>query len=115
MEAGARFFQTQHVYSLKAFETFMDKVHYMNTRVIAGILVLKSVKMAHFLNKKVPGVYVPPETIKRLEDSKNPVQTGIEIAAEQIVHYRNLCQGAHIMSIKQEDKILDIINLAKSL
>jgi 5,10-methylenetetrahydrofolate reductase len=46
VEAGAKFFQTQAVYDLSAFERFMKKVEHLKVPVLAGIILLKSAGMA---------------------------------------------------------------------
>ncbi len=42
IEAGAKFFQTQGVYDLDAFEKFMKRVEGLNTKVLVGIILLNS-------------------------------------------------------------------------
>ncbi|MCK4485382.1 MAG: methylenetetrahydrofolate reductase, partial [Desulfobacterales bacterium] len=46
IEAGARFFQTQGIYDLDVFEKFMKRIEGFNTKVLGGIILLKSVGMA---------------------------------------------------------------------
>ena len=110
--AGARFFQTQAVYDLEKFENFMRYARNLNVKILAGILLLRSAGMARYLNKNVPGIMVPDHLIKEMESSAHPLETGIKIAVRQISQLQNMCDGAHIMAIGMEDKVLDILDEA---
>ena len=72
--------------------------------------MLKSAKMARFLNDNVAGVNVPEELIRELEKARDPLEKGIEIAARQIKEMKEICQGVHIMTIGQEEIINDILD-----
>ncbi|MBW3585195.1 MAG: methylenetetrahydrofolate reductase, partial [Cyanobacteria bacterium 0813] len=69
-------------------------------------------KNAEFIKKNVPGVHIPQETIDRLAKAPEPLQEGIKIAAEQVKLARDLCQGVHMMAVKREDLIPQILDLA---
>ena len=99
IEAGALFFQTQAVYDLKTFETFLSKTKHLKTTIMAGIVLLKSAGMARFMNKNVAGVSVPDNLIKEMEETKDKVATSVEIARRLISDLKPLCQGIHIMPI----------------
>jgi methylenetetrahydrofolate reductase (NADPH) len=99
LEAGAQFFQTQAVYDLKTFETFLSKTKHLKTTVMAGIVLLKSAGMARFMNKNVAGVSVPDNLIKEMEETKDKVATSVEIARRLISELKPMCQGIHIMPI----------------
>jgi len=108
--AGARFFQTQAVFDEGHLERFMNAAQAeFDTPVIAGILLLKSSRMAHFLNDNIPGVMVPQELITRLENSEDPLAEGLCIAREMVVSARNHCQGVHLMTLGREDLIPEIL------
>jgi 5,10-methylenetetrahydrofolate reductase len=115
IEAGARFFQTQAVFDIARFKGFMKCVQGSGAKILAGILLLKSAKMARFLNDNVPGVKVPDHLIEELEKSADPIKTGIEIAARQVNEFRGICAGVHIMCIGSEERTIDIIEQAKQL
>ena len=42
IQAGAEFFQTLAVYDIKLFENFLSKAKYLKTKILAGIVLLKS-------------------------------------------------------------------------
>lgn len=113
MEAGAQFFQSQLVDDFERLEKFMDQIAAGCDRpVLAGIFLLKSAKNAQFINRNVPGVTIPDSIIQRLADAKDPLREGMKIAAEQVKAAQDLCQGVHMMAIRREDLIPEILNLA---
>ncbi|ABE52730.1 methylenetetrahydrofolate reductase [Methanococcoides burtonii] len=101
INAGARFIQTQAVYDVESFKDFSDLMGQIgpNVLVLAGIIPLRSAAMAHFMNNNIPGIRVGDELIKRMENAKDPIQEGLEIAAESILELRDLCRGIHLMPI----------------
>lgn len=116
INAGAEFFQTQAVYDIDTMRDFRSHTKYMNTKVLAGIIPLKSPGMAKFMNANVPGIYVPEELIDRLKSvgKENWVNEGIKIAGELIKQLKeeNLCDGIHIMAIGAEENIPAILDAA---
>lgn len=113
LEAGAQFFQSQLVSDFDRLAKFMDEVALQSGKpVLAGIFLLKSAKNARFINKYVPGVHIPDTIIDRLEQAKDPLHEGMAIAAEQVKVARQLCQGVHMMAVKREDLIPQILEMA---
>jgi 5,10-methylenetetrahydrofolate reductase len=112
--AGAEFFQTQAVYDIKVFENFLDKTKHLKTKIMAGIVLLKSAGMARYMNKNVAGVSVPDDLIKEMEETKDKTSQSVEIASRLIKKLRPLCDGVHIMPIgwdKVVPKVLDASGL----
>lgn len=107
--AGARFFQTQAIYDMDKFKRFFDIAGDKGVKILGGILLLKSAKMAHYLNTNVPGVHVPQALIDELEGAPDQLEKGIEIASRQLKELKGFCHGAHIMAIGQEESVLKII------
>lgn len=113
LEAGAQFFQSQLISDFERLEKFMDQIAAgSNKPVLAGIFLLKSAKNARFINKYVPGVNIPQEIIDRLGAAPDPLQEGVKIAAEQVKIAQQMCQGVHMMAVKREDLIPQILDLA---
>jgi methylenetetrahydrofolate reductase (NADPH) len=113
VEAGAQFFQSQLITDFDVLDKFMQQIAAgCNKPILAGIFLFKSAKNAEFIKKYVPGVHIPQETIDRLANSPQPLQEGIRIAAEQVKLARQLCQGVHMMAVKREDLIPQILDLA---
>jgi methylenetetrahydrofolate reductase (NADPH) len=113
LESGARFFQSQLISDFDRLDKFMHQMGQQTDRpILAGIFLLKSAKNANFINKYVPGVQIPRTTIERLERASDPLQEGVAIAAEQVRLARELCQGVHMMAVKREDLIPEILEQA---
>lgn len=113
LEAGAQFFQSQLITDFDRLEKFMDKIAAGTDKpILAGIFLLKSAKNAEFINRCVPGVNIPQHIIDRLAAAKEPLKEGMKIAAEQVQHARQLCHGVHMMAIKREDLIPQILDMA---
>ena len=109
IKAGAKFFQTQAIYDMEKFKRFFGEAEKLDVKVLGGILLLKSAKMADFLNKNVPGVTVPEALIDELEAAPDQLQKGIEIASRQVRELKGFCHGAHIMAISMEGSVPEII------
>lgn len=99
IEAGAEFFQTQAVYDITTFENFINKTKHLKTKILAGIVLLKSSGMARYMNKNVAGVFVPDNLIKEMEETKDKQATSVLIASRLINALKPMCQGVHIMPI----------------
>ncbi len=113
LAAGAQFFQSQLISDFDQLDKFMMQVAAgCNRPILAGIFLLKSAKNAAFLNRCVPGVNIPQAIIDRLAAATDPLQEGIEIAAEQVKTAQTICQGVHIMAIRREDLIPEILDRA---
>lgn len=114
LEAGAQFFQSQLITDFERLEKFMSQIaSSSNKPILAGIFLLKSAKNAQFINRCVPGVNIPQTTIDRLANAKDPLQEGIAIAAEQVKLAQQVCQGIHMMAVKREDLIAQILDKAE--
>jgi len=113
LAAGAQFFQSQLISDFDRLSKFMDHVAIgCNKPVLAGIFLLKSAKNAQFINRNVPGVTIPQEMIDRLEKASDPLREGMTIAAEQVHMARQICQGVHLMAVRREDLIPEILEMA---
>ncbi|MFC1994198.1 methylenetetrahydrofolate reductase [Chloroflexota bacterium] len=114
--AGAEFFQTQAVYDLNNFRKFMKYARKFNAKVLAGIVLLSSAGMARYMNKNVPGIFVPEELIEELGNAEKgkALETGIEIAGRmiRILKEESVCDGVHVMAINREEVVPDILAAA---
>jgi len=112
-EAGAQFIQTQMVMERENLIEFCEKIAKpLEIPVIAGVFLLKSYKNALFINKYVPGANIPENILKRLKDAKNPLEEGIQIAAEQAQDFFYIANGIHLMAVKTEHLIPEILEKA---
>lgn len=113
LAAGAQFFQSQLISDFDRLDKFMTQIAAGCDRpVLAGIFLLKSAKNAEFINRNVPGVEIPQPIIDRLAAAADPLREGMAIAAEQVALARQICQGVHMMAVRREDLIPDILQMA---
>jgi len=116
IDLGAEFFQTQAVYDLDNFRDFMEFARKFKPKILAGIILLVSARMAKFMNNNVPGVFVPQTLIDELASAPKgtALKKGIEIAGRMIrqIKEENLCDGVHIMAIGKEEVVPDILDAA---
>ena len=111
--AGANFLQTQIVMDRKCLADFCNEIsNPLEIPVIAGVFLLKSYKNALFINKFVPGANIPENILNRLKEAKNPLQEGILIASEQAKDFINIADGIHLMAVKSEHLIPEILEKA---
>ena len=73
---------------------------------------MKSYKNALFINKYVPGANIPEDVLNRLKYSKEPLREGIQIAAEQAQDFFKIADGIHLMAVKAEHLIPEILKKA---
>lgn len=116
IDAGAEFFQTQAVYDLDNFARFMRHARQFPVKVLAGIVLLVSARMAKYMTDNVPGIFVPPQLIDDLAAAPKgeALSKGIEIAGQMIAALRkdSLCDGVHIMAIGKEELVPQIMQAA---
>lgn len=136
VKAGADFIQTQLVYDIPAFRTYMEKVRTLGvheeTHILAGVGPLKSPGMAKYMKNNVPGILVPDDLIDRMTAAGAPwadlnpremtreqkkdrsaawAAEGIRICIELIEQLREIAgvSGVHIMAIEWEDAVKPIV------
>lgn len=98
MAHGVQFFQTQPVYSLEQVERFSIAAN-TDMPFIYGIMPLKSVKQAQYLNAHVPGVHVPDEMVSILE--KDGAAGGMEYLCNLVQQLKPHVAGIHIFPMRQ--------------
>ena len=112
-EAGANFLQTQIIMDRNCLMNFCEEIsNPLEIPVIAGVFLLKSYKNALYINKYVPGANIPNNILNRLKEAKDPLQEGILIASEQAQDFFNIADGIHIMAVKAEHLIPEILEKA---
>jgi 5,10-methylenetetrahydrofolate reductase len=136
VQAGASFIQTQLIYDIDAFKTFMTKVRELRLHesvfMLAGVGPLKSPTMARYMKDNVPGLRIPDQLIARMEQvgapwankSKDELTKedkkarsaawqaeGIKICIELIQQLREIegVAGVHIMAIEWEEAVKPIV------
>jgi 5,10-methylenetetrahydrofolate reductase len=116
VRAGAEFFQTQAVYDLDKFKRFMDYAGNFDVKILAGIVLLVSAKMATYMNRHVAGISVPQSLVDEMASAHKggALQKGIEIAGRMVrrIKEEGLAHGVHIMAIGKEAAVPDILQAA---
>ena len=101
-------------------ETWMkgvrDRDLHERVHIMAGITPLKSAGMARYMQKKVPGMDVPDDLVKRLSaiPKEKQAEEGIKISLEAIERLKGIegVRGFHIMAIEWEQKVPEIVERA---
>jgi methylenetetrahydrofolate reductase (NADPH) len=116
VRAGAEFFQTQAVYDLDSFKRFMDYAAKFDVKILAGIILLVSARMATYMNQNVPGIFVPESLVAEMAGAPKggALPKGIEIAGRMIrkIKEEGIAHGVHIMAIGKETAVPDILQAA---
>jgi methylenetetrahydrofolate reductase (NADPH) len=120
IDSGVDFVQTQCIYNMDKFRTYMKMAHEEGLTekcyILAGITPLKSVGMARYMAKFVPGLEVPDYYIERLKgvEKNKQAEEGIKIAVEQIQEVREMpgVAGVHLMAIEWEERVPEIVEAA---
>jgi methylenetetrahydrofolate reductase (NADPH) len=126
--AGADFIQTQLIYDMDRFRSYMKKAVDLgiteSLSVLAGVGPLKSAGMARYMHNNVPGMSVPDHIIERMEDAVKGISSddkkarveasqaeGIRICIEQIEEIKEIegVAGVHIMAIEWEAAVKPIV------
>tara|TARA_B100001964_G_C14235894_1_gene602440 strand:- start:49 stop:906 length:858 start_codon:yes stop_codon:yes gene_type:complete len=108
---GATFFQTQAIYDPETLQSIIEIKEKKDIKIFAGLIPIKSVKMANYLNTKVPGITVPENIIKLMETTDDPQNTCVQINKEIISEIKDMkgIDGIHIMALGWEHLIPKMI------
>ncbi|MCC7015573.1 MAG: methylenetetrahydrofolate reductase [Rhodospirillales bacterium] len=115
IEAGARFIQTQYCFDVALFERFMARVRDLGLHerafILAGVGPLASVKAARWIRAHVPGVRIPDEHIRRLEQAAKPAEEGRRLCVELMQRIREIegVSGVHMIAPHQERYVGEMI------
>ena len=115
LNAGADFILTQPTYAAEPVERFLDlyesEFGTLPVPLLLGLLPLYNARHASFLHHEVPGVHIPEDILKRMEEAgENGPRTGVQIAIEltQALHRR--IQGIYLMpAFSRYDLVAEII------
>ncbi|NOQ86217.1 MAG: methylenetetrahydrofolate reductase [Deltaproteobacteria bacterium] len=111
--AGVQFIQTQCIFNLDRFSKWMEQVRdrglHEKVHILGGVTPMKSVGMANYMKKMVPGMDVPDELIARIKgvDKEKRSEEGIKIAVETIQQLKEIegVHGVHVMAIEWEEMV----------
>jgi 5,10-methylenetetrahydrofolate reductase len=117
--AGADFFLTQPIYRPEEGPAFLEKYTAkfgrLNRPVLVGILPLVSARHASFLHNEVPGISIPEETRKKMEEAgEDGAKVGVEQAVALIEAIKPWAQGVYLMpQFSRYDLVAEIIEKVK--
>jgi len=115
IDAGADFIQTQSVFNIDKFNTWMDEVYSRGLDkkidILAGITPLKSLRMAERMKFHVPGVDIPDSIYERIKNASDPKSEGYKISLELIDEIKKIngIHGIHITALFWEDIIPKLV------
>lgn len=113
--AGAQFVQSQYCFDVAMARSFMARARDMGLieqcYVLMGVGVLASAKTAKWLRSAIPGVHIPDEIVRRLEQAEKPRAEGRAIAVELMQQLAEIegIRGIHLMAYKQEEWIGELV------
>jgi methylenetetrahydrofolate reductase (NADPH) len=119
--AGADFVQTQCIFNIPKFKTWMEQVRaeglHQEIKILAGITPIKGAGMAKYMKNHVPGMDVPQEIVDRIaaRDKGEPQQAeGKRLAVEMIKELAEIegVAGVHIMAVEWEPAVPEIVEAA---
>lgn len=104
--AGAKFLQTQAIYEPQTLAQFKSGASLDGVALLAGIIPLKSAKMARWMNDNIPGIRVPASLIDEMDavagNAEAELSTSIAITARIIDALEPHCAGIHMMMMGWE-------------
>lgn len=97
--AGARFVQTQPVYSPEILAALLERTAPQKVPVLVGILPLVSERNAEFLHNEVPGITLPDEVRRRMRGKSGEagVREGLALAMELVEAGKGKVGGWYLM------------------
>lgn len=116
INAGAQFLQTLPIFDRTRFvewlealdkRSLLDKAYLMPT-----VALLKSPRHARFMANEIPGVYVPPPIMARIENAADAREEGVQIALDLIEELKGVggIHGLHISAPGQEEVVPRLVN-----
>lgn len=112
--AGARFFLSQPVFEAGAARSFLAALGKAGAAapVLFGVMPLKSVAFARYLDENVPGISIPEGVIARLQavPEAEAAAEGIRIAADIAREIRKFAAGVHIMPTGPTETVEPILS-----
>ncbi len=110
IDGGAQFFQTQAVFDTEKLPAFMTRATPFGKPILAGILLVKSAKMARYMNEHVWGITVPEAIIDRFERAADKRAECVAVTSGLIRAVRDAgVNGIHLYALGWEDLVPTIL------
>jgi methylenetetrahydrofolate reductase (NADPH) len=114
--AGARFLQLQICYHPDRLEAFVGALHEQGlterAAILPAIVLVRGARPLAFMDREVPGIDVPAETIARIEQAGDPAEAAYELALEQARHALSLpgVRGLHLTDFRHDGSLSRLCN-----
>jgi methionine synthase / methylenetetrahydrofolate reductase(NADPH) len=104
VRAGAHFLVSRPVYELDSLLRVVTALEAEDVPLLLSVTPLRSFEEADYLANEVPGVTIPPETLRAMERAGRGAAraVGIELAADLLAEARKLVSGV-ILTAADED------------
>jgi 5,10-methylenetetrahydrofolate reductase len=110
-QKGVSFVVLGPTYDMNLLDLFARSSEDAGVKLLASVMLLKSVAMIRYLND-LPGVpSVPHEFLKKLMQAPVKQQTGMEIAASLIEDMQDRCQGAVLIALGWGSRLPEFLDL----
>jgi methionine synthase / methylenetetrahydrofolate reductase(NADPH) len=115
VRAGAHFLVSRPVYELDSLARVVTALEAEDVPLLLSVTPLRSFEEADYLANEVPGVTIPPDTLRAMERAGRGAAraVGIELAADLLAEARKLVSGV-ILTAAEEDlnvlaPLLDVV------
>jgi len=114
IEAGAKYFLTQPVYSdedIRRLEIIKSKV---DTKILCGIMPLVSYRNANFIKNEITGIFVPDQIVNRYRPDMTKEEAewvAADIASEIIEKLKDFADGYYFMLPFNRVSLMDKIRI----
>jgi homocysteine S-methyltransferase len=111
IEAGAEFAMTQALFDLAYLDRFEERIGGWPVPLLLGIFYVRSYQLAVRLHNEVPGIIVPEDVQRRLDEAgPNAGAEGLALARELYAEAREKVAGVYIIPpFKQPEAALDLL------
>ncbi len=109
--AGAQFLQLQICYHPERLEAFVGALHERGlTRraaILPTIVLVRGARALSFMDREVPGIDVPAETIARIEQADDPAEAAYQLGLEQALQALSLpgVRGLHLTDFRHDGSL----------
>ena len=117
-DAGADFVQTQITYDADALGEWAERVRplgvFERMFVLVGVAPPRAAATARFMRHNLPGVVVPDDVIRRLDDAGDAEAEGVRLTVELVERIRAIrgIAGVHVMGLGREEPVRRVIEAA---
>jgi len=115
LNAGAQYFQTNLIFDIDRFETYLEALDARNLlprmNLIAGVTPIRSLMAINYL-QKLPGIVIPDSLIHRLESAKDFKEEAHQFSLELIDKLKSMpgVHGIHIMAISNTENLKRLLS-----